>query len=103
MDIGFLNDYFVPVIAGICAIVGVIIKHWIPDAILSNKVIPTTCAILGAGLAVIIHWGAITPESILGGLFSGLAATGLHQAVTKLTAEKYDESEVAEDDFDIAA
>ena len=99
LDLDFLNNYFVPVIAGICFCVGFVIKKWIPNAAIDNKLIPTICGILGLVIALIFNWeSGITPEIILSGLFSGLAATGLHQAFTSLAKEKYDESEIAEDD-----
>ena len=75
----FLTEYMVPVIMGICLCVGYIVKHWIKD--IDNKIIPTLCAVLGVVVAVWISWGNITPEVILSGLASGLASTGLHQAI----------------------
>lgn len=78
MGIELLNEYFVPVIIVLCLCVGYVIKHWLKDV--DNKIIPTVCAVLGALLAVWINWGAITPEVIAGGVVSGLASTGLHQA-----------------------
>lgn len=74
----FLNEYMIPVIIGICLMVGYIVKHWIRDA--DNKIIPTVVAIVGLVVAVWMHWGNITPAVILSGLASGLASTGLHQA-----------------------
>ena len=82
MDIGFLADFMVPVIMGICLMVGYIVKHWIKDV--DNKIIPTLCAFLGVAVAFWIHWGNITPEVLLSGLASGLASTGLHQAFSQL-------------------
>lgn len=79
MDISFLNDYAVPVIIGLCLCVGYVVKHWIKD--LDNKIIPTLCGVLGVVIAVWMNWGDITPEVVLQGLASGLASTGLHQAV----------------------
>ena len=81
MDISFLTEYMAPVIVGLCLCIGYIAKHWIAD--LDNKVIPTLCAVLGVLLAVWVNWGNITPEVILTGLVSGLASTGLHQAITQ--------------------
>lgn len=86
MGIEFLSDYMIPVIIGICLLVGYIVKHWIKDV--DNKIIPTLCAVLGVLLAFWIHWGNITPEVILMGLASGLASTGLHQAFTQLISGK---------------
>ena len=79
MDISFLTEYMVPVIVGFCLCAGYIVKHWVKD--IDNKIIPTLCAVLGVLVAVWINWGNITPEVILAGLVSGLASTGLHQAV----------------------
>ena len=81
MDISFLTEYMVPVIIGLCLCAGYIIKHWVKDV--DNKIIPTLCAVLGVLLAVWMNWGNITPEVILSGLASGLASTGLHQAISQ--------------------
>ena len=68
--------YIVPVIVGICLIVGYLIKHTTGA---DNKFIPIVVTILGVALAVWMHWPDITPEVILGGAVSGLASTGMHQ------------------------
>ena len=81
MDISFLSEYMIPVIIGLCLCVGYVVKHWIKDV--DNKIIPTLCAVLGIVVAIWISWGNITPEVILSGLVSGLASTGLHQAITQ--------------------
>ena len=86
MDISFLTDYMVPVIVGLCLCVGYIVKHWIKDV--DNKYIPTLCGALGVLIAVWMHWGSITPEIILSGLFSGLASTGLHQLAKQMFTGK---------------
>ena len=85
----FLNGYTIPVIVGICLIVGYIVKHWVKDV--DNKIIPTLCAILGVVVAFWMNWGNITPEVVLSGLASGLASTGLHQAFTQLVGSKKEE------------
>ena len=85
MDLGFLNDFAVPVIMGICCCVGYIIKTSLPK--IDNKYIPLMMAILGVVLNVWINMN-ITPEIILGGLFSGLASTGLHQVFKQLINNK---------------
>ena len=86
MDISFLTEYMIPVIVGLCLCAGYVVKHWVKDV--DNKIIPTFCAVLGLLLAVWIHWGNITPEAILSGVMSGLAATGMHQAFTLLLSGK---------------
>lgn len=82
MDISFLSEYMIPVIIGLCLCIGYVVKHWVKDV--DNKIIPTLCAVLGIAVAIWISWGNITPEVILSGLVSGLASTGLHQAVRQL-------------------
>ena len=77
MDLNFLSEYMVPVIIAVCLATGFIVKRWIADV--DNKWIPTICAAIGLGMSVWMHWGAITPEVIAGGLLSGLAAVGIHQ------------------------
>lgn len=75
----FLNDYLVLIVIGICLCVGYVMKHLIPtDKV--NKFIPLTMAVLGVILNVWLNGWAFTPEILLGGLASGLASTGLHQA-----------------------
>ena len=82
MNLEFLTTFFAPVIAGVCLCVGYLVKRWVKDV--DNRFIPTICAIVGLGLAVWIHWPAVTPEVLLVGLFSGLAATGMHEAFVNL-------------------
>ena len=68
--------YIVPVIVGICLIVGYLIKNFTGA---DNRFIPLVVTLLGVGLAVWMNWPAVTPEVILGGAVSGLASTGMHQ------------------------
>ena len=70
------NTYIIPVIVGICLVVGFIIKN-LTDA--DNKYIPTVVTVLGVALALWMNWPAITPDVLLGGAVSGLASTGMHQ------------------------
>nr|DAH68833.1 MAG TPA: holin [Bacteriophage sp.] len=82
MDITFLTEFAVPIIVGICLCVGYIVKNMIPsDGI--NKYIPLIMGALGVALNVWINLG-ITPQILLGGLFSGLASTGMHQVFKNL-------------------
>lgn len=78
MDLSTITTYAVPVIVGICLCMGYILKNLVTtDKI--NKYIP--CIMGGIGLVLNI-WinSAVTPDVILGGLFSGLASTGLYEA-----------------------
>lgn len=70
------SGYLVPVIVGICLVVGYLIKH-ITAA--DNRCIPVVVTVLGVVLAVWMNWPEVTAEKILGGAVSGLASTGMHQ------------------------
>lgn len=71
-----LSNYLVPVIVGLCLVVGYLLKH---TTGMDNRFIPLIVTVLGAVLALWINWPRITPEVILGGAVSGLASTGMHQ------------------------
>lgn len=81
MDLKFLNDYLVLVVVGICLCVGFVVKKldYIPD-----KFIPLIMAVLGVVLNVWFNGWMFTPEILLGGMFSGLASTGMHQLFKQL-------------------
>ena len=82
MDLGFLSEYAVPVIVGICLCVGYILKHMVStDQV--NRYIPLVMGALGVVLNVWMNTH-FTAEILLAGLFSGLASTGLHQLFTQL-------------------
>ncbi|MDD6735876.1 MAG: phage holin family protein [Clostridiales bacterium] len=81
MDLNFLTQMYMPIIMALCLVVGYILKHWIKD--LDNKIIPTALALLGAAAACISARG-ISLELIVGGMITGLASTGLHQAFKQL-------------------
>lgn len=77
MDLTFLTEYAVPVIVGICLCLGFIIKTSLD--FIPNKYIPLIMAALGLALNMFIT-ADFTADVILGGLFSGLASTGLYEA-----------------------
>ena len=68
-----LSEYVVVIVMAICLAVGYIIKHFLP---LDNKWIPL---IMGA-LVWVSGW-VFTPQILLGGLASGLAATGAFELI----------------------
>lgn len=74
-----INDYVVVVVMLICLLTGYVIKHLI-DSVKANKFIPLIMAVLGVALNVWLNDFAFTPEILLGGMASGLASTGMHQA-----------------------
>ena len=80
MDLGFVNEFYMPIAIMACLIVGYCIKtgfDFIP-----NKYIPTILAIVGAIVGCVAHGPGL--EVIIAGAFSGLASTGLHQAFTQI-------------------
>ena len=66
-----------PVILGICLIVGYIIKQWVKDV--DNKWIPTIVTVLGVVLSMWLNNWTVTAEIVLSGMVSGIASTGVHQ------------------------
>ena len=82
MDISTLSSYAVPVIVGICVCVGYVLRSVVPtDRV--NKFIPLIMAVLGVGLNCWIA-ASVSPDIILGGMFSGLASTGMYEAFKQL-------------------
>ncbi len=87
MELGFLNEYYIPVVLAACLIVGYCIKHitWLEKV--SNEYIPTILAVLGAVLAALSAYlgeSPITLETVVYGAFTGLASTGMHQMFSQL-------------------
>lgn len=89
MDI--LKDFIVIIVMGICLCVGYVIKHSL--TFISNKYIPFIMAVLGVLINVWINQWVFTPEVLLGGLASGLAATGAFEMVRNVLPGKDDVDE----------
>ena len=82
-----LNTYIVPVVLVICLCFGYIMKHIIPtDKV--NRYIPATVAVLGIVISVWNAGWVLSPGTIVIGLVSGLASTGLHQAFSQFLKKK---------------
>lgn len=90
MDISIINDYITPiaVVAALC--IGYIVRNLITtDSV--NKYIPLIVAAVGIAVtcAVDIPAGAFSVSTIVNGMVSGLASTGLYEAFSQLmTAHK---------------
>lgn len=86
MDIQELGLAAIPAITVICYLIGMICKA----SNLDNKWIPCVMGILGAalGVAAMLVMNDFPATDYIGavaiGIVSGLAATGVHQAVTQL-------------------
>jgi flagellar biosynthesis protein FliQ len=77
-----LSQYVVVIVMAICLAVGYIIKHSLN--FLPNKYIPLVMAVLGTVLNMWVNLWTFTPEILLGGLASGLAATGAFELVRNI-------------------
>ena len=78
LSLDFITNYLVITVLVACLITGYILKKWIKDV--DNKYIPTVCAVIGVLINVWVM-GDFTPQVLLGGLASGLSATGLDQLI----------------------
>ena len=88
MDAAYLSNYTVPIIVAICLCIGYILKHVVTtDKV--NRFIPLIMGALGVLLNIWLNQN-FTPEILLGGLFSGLSSTGLHEAMHNLICKKED-------------
>lgn len=87
MDIAVLTEYLSMVVVGICLCAGYIIKHSLD--FIPNKYIPLIMGVLGLAVNILINLSnGITAEVILGGLFSGLASTGMYEMFKNLIGGK---------------
>lgn len=77
-----LSEFVVVIIMAICLAVGYIVKNSL--SFIPNKYIPLIMGVLGVVLNIWINELSFTPEILLGGLASGLAATGAFEAVRNI-------------------
>lgn len=83
MDLSFLLQLISPIILGICLVVGYGLKTAFDK--FPNKYIPLVSMCLGTIIAIIIHMSSgINAEIVLGGMISGLAATGMYELLRNL-------------------
>ena len=82
MDITFLTNFAIPLIVGICLCLGYIIKNIVPNDNI-NRFIPLVMGAVGVLINVWVN-RIFTAEILLGGLFSGLASTGLYEMFRNL-------------------
>ena len=88
----FLENYVVLVILGICYCVGYIIKHAVKSESL-DRFIPLICGGLGIFLNIWANAWSIDPSILLGGLASGLAATGTNQIFKQFAKDDEDDAD----------
>lgn len=96
MSIEFLADYIVLVAFGVCICAGWIMKQW--SAIPNNIIVPAL-AVIGVVINMWSNAWAISPEILLGGLASGIAASGAYEYIKRFIENK-NESEVEDNGTD---
>lgn len=82
MDLTFITEYISPISLIICLVVGFVIKTCTYNKTL-HQFIPCIVAVIGV---VICCWDAMafTPTILAAGLISGLASTGLYEALNNI-------------------
>ena len=80
MNIDFLTDYIVLVAFGVCICIGWILKQL---NIIPNNIIVPILAVIGIIINAWSNNWTITPEILLGGMFSGIAASGAYEYVKR--------------------
>lgn len=86
MDISEFAQFINVVVCGICFCLGVAIKNSLD--FIPNKYIPLIMAGVGILTNVWLNQWSVTPEIVLGGLVSGLSATGTWELFRNTTPIK---------------
>lgn len=84
MDLTILTQYFDVIVVGICLCIGYVIKTSLD--FVPNKYIPLIMLIIGTILSIISS--GVSLISVLSGMISGLASTGLYEAFRNLIGDK---------------
>ncbi len=81
MDVTFLLQYINIVTLGICLCLGYAIKN---IKRFNNQYIPVVMLVIGTIINILGNFPAISMTIILSGMISGLASTGLYEAMRNL-------------------
>ena len=82
MDLNFLLDYIDLATLGICLCLGYVIKYSLPR--INNQYIPLIMLGIGTFINIVVNIPNINATVILSGMISGLASTGLYEAMRNL-------------------
>lgn len=85
MDLNFLYDYINVITLGICLCIGYVIKTSLD--FINNKYIPLIMLSAGTVINVLVNIPDINATIFLGGMISGLASTGLYEAMRVLISK----------------
>lgn len=82
IELGFITEYINLVVLGICLCLGYVIKQSLD--FIPNKYIPLIMLVAGTSINSVMHLQNVNAAVILGGMISGLASTGLYEAMRNL-------------------
>ena len=82
MDLSFLSGYINLVVLGMCLCLGYVIKYSLD--FINNKYIPAIMLIAGTGISIMMNTPNFNAIIVLSGMISGLASTGLYEAMRNL-------------------
>lgn len=85
-----LNDFIVLLPCAAALVIGFLVKNTI--SVIPNKYIPLICGVIGLVINIWINW-SFSPEILVSGLVSGVAATGMFELVRNLIGGKTNEEE----------
>ena len=83
-----LTNFIIILPCAAALVIGFLIKHAIPA--IPNRFIPLICAVIGLGVNIWVNL-SVSPEILVTGLVSGVAATGMFEMVRNLIGGKSDE------------
>ena len=82
MDLSFLSEFINLGILGICLCIGYVIKTSLD--FIPNKYIPLIMLIIGAILGIVTNLDNLSINTVLTGMVSGLASTGMYEMFKNL-------------------
>lgn len=82
-----LSNFIIILPCAAALIIGFLVKHAIPA--IPNRFIPLICAVIGLGVNIWVNM-SFSPEILVTGLVSGVAATGMFEMVRNLIGKKED-------------
>jgi len=82
-----LSNFIIILPCAAALIIGFLVKHAIPAV--PNRFIPLICGAIGLGVNIWVNM-SFSPEILVTGLVSGVAATGMFEMVRNLIGTKED-------------
>lgn len=79
MDVTFLKEYINLAVLGICLCLGYVIKYSL--SFINNKYIPLIMLTAGTIVNILVNISDFNATVILSGMISGLASTGMYEAL----------------------